>query len=104
MGGEPSHPNPYHRYALPDAAYLADAEEARYVLVSPGPDGYRVEWGILRPADGETPDRVPTGAAERFPPGELARAVQRVCALVADWLGYDEQEVEAARRLFRAAP
>ena len=84
MGGEPSHPNPYHRYALPDAAYLTDAEEARYVLIVPAPGGYRVERGALRPAvDGE-PERVPDGPAEGFPIGDLARAVQAVCALAAD--------------------
>lgn len=102
VGRDPLNPNPYHRYALPEAAYLADADEARYVLISPETDGYRVERGVLRAAGVGTPDRAPSGPAERFPPGELARAVQRVCALAADWLGYDEREVEEARRLFLA--
>lgn len=93
--------HPYHRYELPQAAYLTDADEARYVLIAPEPSGVRVERGTFRPSDGGEPTRAPDGPPERFPLGDLARAVQRVCALAADWLGYDEQEVEEARGLFR---
>lgn len=94
--------NPYHRYALPEAAYLSDADGARYVLIAPDTDGYVVEHGARRPNDGAAWDRLPVGQTERFRACALAHAVQRVCTLAADWLGYDEREVEQARRLFLA--
>ena len=100
MESEPLHPNRYHRYALPEAAYLADADETRYVLIAPEAAGYRVERGTLRPEGARTAGRHPNAPPERFAPDELALAVQRVCALAAGWLGFDEWEVEQARRLF----
>ncbi len=101
MAVDPLFSNPFHRYALPEGGYLIDAEEARYVAIAPGADGYLVERGTLvqDPAGGP-PARAATASPERFPPDALGRAVQRVCALAADWLGYDEWEVEQARRLF----
>ena len=103
MGVDPLFSNPFHRYALPEGGYLIDAEEARYVAIAPGADGYLVERGTLvhDPAGGP-PARTATASPERFPPDALARAVQHVCALAADWLGYDEWEVEQARWLFLA--
>jgi hypothetical protein len=96
------HPNPCHRYALPDAAYLADAEEARYVAIAPDAAGFLVERGRLAadPSSGGPPRRLPEASPESFPRDALAVAVQRVCALAATWLGYDEWEVEQTRRLF----
>ncbi len=102
MEREHSHPNRYHRYALPEAAYLADADEARYVLIAPEAAGYRVERGTLRPEAAGTADRDPIAPPDRFAQDELALAVQRVCALAAGWLGFDEWEVEQTRRLFLA--
>lgn len=103
MSTDPRHPNPRHRYALPDGAYLTDAKEARFVAIDPDATGFLVERGTLA-ADpfGGPPRRLPDAAPERFPPDALAVAVQRVCALAADWLGYDEWEVEETRRLFLA--
>ena len=103
MGVDPLFSNPFHRYALPEGSYLIDVEEARYVAIAPGADGYLVERGTLvhDPAGGP-PTRTATDSPERFPPDALARAVQRVCALAADWLGYDEWEVEQVRRPFLA--
>ena len=102
MGREPAHPNRYHRYALPEAAYLADADEQRYVLIAPEAAGYRVEHGTLRPMAGGAPDRTPSAPPEHFATDDLAPAVQRVCALAAGWLDFDEWEVEQTRRLFLA--
>lgn len=101
MRTDPIHPNPRHRYALPAGAYLADAEEGRYVAIAPDPAGFLVERGTLAadPAGGP-PRRVPKEEPERFAPDALAVAVQRVCVLAAAWLGYDEWEVEQTRRLF----
>lgn len=103
MSVVPIHPNPRHRYALPDGAYLADAEGDRYVAIVPDAAGFLVERGTLA-ADpsGGPPRRVPGAEPERFPPDALALAVQRTCALGAGWLGYDEWEVEQTRRLFLA--
>ena len=94
MVREHAHPNRYHRYALPEAAYLADADDARYVLIAPEAAGYRVERGTLRPQATGTAERDPIAAPERFAADELALAVQHVCALAAGWLGFDEWEVE----------
>jgi hypothetical protein len=103
MRAEPLRPNRFHRYALLETAYLADVDGARYVLIGPAVDGYRVERGVLGPGHGdEPPARTPAAEPERFPPDGLASAVQRVCALAAEWLGYDEREVEQTRRLFIA--
>lgn len=101
MSADSIRPNPRHRYALPAAAYLADAEEARYVAITPDAAGFLVERGTLAAGpSGEPPRRVPVAESERFPPDALAVAVQRVCALAAGWLGYDEWEVEQTRGLF----
>ena len=103
MSAEPLRPNRFHRYALPEAAYLADGDGARYVLIAPDVAGYRVERGALGPGRGDVPPgRTPAAEPERFPPDDLAAAVQRVCALAAESLGYDEWEVEQTRRLFIA--
>lgn len=105
MFAEPFHANPRHRYALPAAAYLSDAEEARYVAIAPGEAGFLVERGTLAAGPvGGPPGRLPAAPSERFPPDALAVAVQRVCALAAAWLDYDEREVEQTRELFRADP
>ena len=103
MSAEPVRPNRFHRYALPEAAYLADVDGARYVLSGPVDGGYRVERGALGTGPGdEPPVRTPVAESERFPPDALAAAVQRVCALAVEWLGYDEWEVEQRRWLFIA--
>ena len=102
MGTDPLHPNRYHRYALPEAAYLADAEEARYVLIAPAAAGCRVEHGMLCPVATGPPEREPIAPAEGFAADDLGLAVQRVCALAAEWLGFDAWEVEQTRRLFLA--
>jgi hypothetical protein len=96
-------PNHYHRYALPEAAYLADADEARYVAIAPDGDRYLVERGLLGPAlAAERPTRTPAAPPERFAVDDLSLAVQRVCLLAATWLDYDEREVEQTRQLFLA--
>lgn len=88
---------------LPEAAYLADADEARYVAIAPDDAGFLVERGTLAAdAAGGPPERRSAAPPERFPPGALAVAVQRVCALGAEWLGFDEWEIEQTRRLFLA--
>ena len=102
MEREHSHPNRYHRYALPEAAYLADADEARYVLIALEGAGYLVERGTLQPGLAGTAARDPIAPPDRFAPDEFALAVQRVCALAAGWLGFDEWEVEQTRCLFLA--
>ena len=104
---EPSHPNPYRRYALAEAAYVADAEGRRYVRIAPTADGFLVDHGTLETEatnrDGP-PRMTPAAVAVRFAADDLAAAVQRVCALAATWLGFDEWEVEQTRRLFLAEP
>ena len=105
MEREPSHPNPYQRYALAAPAYLADAEDRRYVRIAPAGDAVVVDHGTLVPAgDGEPPVLTLIAPPERFSGDDLAAAVQRVCALVAAWLGFDEWEVEQTRRLFLVDP
>ena len=100
MAQQPSYPNPYRRYSLTEAAFLVDGEEKRYVRISPEGGGFVVDRGTL----GEGRAMFAVGTVESFGPGELADAVQRVCALSADWLGFDEWEVEQARGLFLAPP
>ena len=101
MNTERLRPNRFHRYALPEAAFLADAENGRYVLIAPEGDGFVVERGDLVGGSGDVPPvRIPAALGERFSPDDLAAAVQRVCALAAEWLCYDEWEVEQTRRLF----
>ena len=104
MAADRLRPNPYHRYALPGAAaaYLASDDGGRYVGIAPTADGFAVDHGALAPAEpgGGTPARVPAAPPERFGPTELAAAVQRVCALAATWLDYDEWQVEQTRALF----
>ena len=96
MTQQPSYPNPYQRYSLTGAALLLDAEEERYVRLSPVGTGFVVDHGTL--VAGET--MTASGPVESFGPRELAGAVQRVCGLAGDWLGFDEWEVEQARGLF----
>jgi len=93
--------NRYVTYRLPAGAYLTDADGGRYVAIEPVAPGYVVEHGELAAAGGD-PARRPLAPAERFGEGELPAAVQRVCALAADWLGFDEWEVEQTRGLFAA--
>ena len=103
MDREPSHPNPYRRYALIAPAFLADAAERRYVRIAPTDDAVVVDHGVLLPAaDGERPALSPSAPPDRFGADDLAAAVQRVCALAAAWLGFDEWEVEQTRLLFLA--
>ena len=105
MDREPSHPNPYRRYALAAPAFLADAEERRYVRIAPAGHAVVVDHGTLVPAgDGEPPALIPIAPPERFRGDDLAAAVQRVCARAAAWLGFDEWEVEQTRRLFLVDP
>ena len=86
-------------------AFLADAEERRYVRIAPAGDDYLVDHGALAPNDAaERPEPIPVARPDRFGGDDLAAAVQRVCALAADWLGFDEWEIEQTRRLFLVAP
>lgn len=87
------------RYRLDAASYLTDAEERRFVRISPGAAGCVVDCG------GFEPGAEPVFHAESrhwFARGELPAAVQRFAALTGEWLGFDEFEVEQARRLFVA--
>jgi len=94
-------PNPYHRYALLETAYLADAGETRYVAIAPSAEGYLVERGRFDPAlTAGQPTRIPAAHPELFAADRLARAVQRVCLLAATWLDDDEREVEQTRQRF----
>ena len=99
------HANRFHRYAVTDAAYLSNADEDRYVRIAPADGGYVLDHGTLGPAAATgDPVKVPATEPERYQREELAAAVQRVCALAAAWLDFDEWEVEQTRRLFLAAP
>jgi len=102
---EPSHANPYQRYALAAPAFLADAEDRRYVRIAPAGDGFLVDHGTLvHNRVGMRPTMTPVAPPDRFGGDDIAAAVQRVCALAAGWLGFDEWEVEQTRRLFLAEP
>ncbi len=99
----PLHANRFHRYAVTNAAYLTNADEDRYVRITPADDGYLVDHGTLRAgAVTGDPVKVPAVEPERYRREELAAAVQRVCALAAAWLDFGEWEVEQTRRLFLA--
>ena len=105
MAREPSHANPFHRYALAAPAHLLDAEERRYVRIAPTSEAILVDHGTIDPGpNGAPPLLAAVAPPERFAPNDLAAAVQRVCGLAATWLSYDEWEVEQTRRLFLEAP
>lgn len=106
MAREPSHANPFHRYTLPAPAHLLDAEERRYVRIAPTSEAIVVDHGTVAPGPHGAPAHLTAVAPppERFAPNDLAAAVQRLCALAATWLSYDEWEVEQTRRLFLDAP
>ena len=85
------------RYRVDAASYLTDAGERRFVRISPGPTGYVVDCGEL--GVGAEPVFRSTSRTW-FARGELSAAVQRFAALTGEWLGFDEFEIEQARRLF----
>lgn len=86
---------PYRRDVAVD---LMDADGRRFVAVEPSEaeaGGYRVAWGTV-----EGGALHPAGAPERFAADEVRQALQRVCALAGDWLGFTEWEIEEVRSLF----
>lgn len=96
--------NRFARYELAEGVYLADAAGERYVAIEPTGMGVAVEHGRLGPGGDGEQHREPAGAPATFPPDALAAAVQRVCALAADYLGFDEWDVEQTRQLFAETP